>query len=318
MDGDKVKRFIRVRGFQRPFSLDQKVTWVIQVIWICLFYGVCSTVLDGTRLVIVLSIFTVAVVVLFSSWLYCSLVDPSHADGWGCPCMAKDQQTVRYCSSCKKSVPGLDHHCTWLNTCVGKKNYAQFYSLIVAGSIQFDLQLTVGVLVLTTWKDEVESDAKDAFGHMTVFVVIMIVHNLVCVWLALAFTALASFHTYLLVQGFGTYEWLLQRRRNKRQKRRGPAAGSGGGDNNSSGNDFVVDEVERSAAAKAELERRRAAEREEWIRKHTSKEERASVAEVGVGVGPSPPVPPVAASGGGGDAARSSLKGVVVLPDEAV
>jgi len=26
----------------------------------------------------------------------------------------------RFCSSCKKLVPGLDHHCTWLNTCVGE------------------------------------------------------------------------------------------------------------------------------------------------------------------------------------------------------
>jgi len=30
-----------------------------------------------------------------------------------------------WCAKCRKVVPGLDHHCPWLNTDIGRRNYAQ-------------------------------------------------------------------------------------------------------------------------------------------------------------------------------------------------
>lgn len=41
--------------------------------------------------------------------------------------------TFRATGSCRKSVLGLDHHCMWLNTCVGKRNYFIFFLLITFG-----------------------------------------------------------------------------------------------------------------------------------------------------------------------------------------
>lgn len=39
---------------------------------------------------------------------------------------------VKHCGQCNKCVQGFDHHCKWLNTCVGESNYRLFVSLLVA------------------------------------------------------------------------------------------------------------------------------------------------------------------------------------------
>lgn len=48
--------------------------------------------------------------------------------------MAATQARERYCKLCGKTVMGLDHHCVWLNTCVGKRTYWAFFILATAGA----------------------------------------------------------------------------------------------------------------------------------------------------------------------------------------
>ena len=57
--------------------------------------------------------------------------------------------TPHYCSVCNKNVPGLDHHCIWLNTCIGRKTYAPFFILVVSSFLQMFLQVLFLSLVST-------------------------------------------------------------------------------------------------------------------------------------------------------------------------
>ncbi|KAJ0454161.1 putative protein S-acyltransferase [Helianthus annuus] len=36
------------------------------------------------------------------------------------------------CRVCDKCVDRFDHHCRWLNNCVGKKNYKKFFTLMIS------------------------------------------------------------------------------------------------------------------------------------------------------------------------------------------
>ena len=66
-------------------------------------------------------------------------------------CFSAPEKSARYCGSCRKTVSGLDHHCTWLNTCVGRRNYVPFICLVFIGAAQSVLQTAVGVISLTVW-----------------------------------------------------------------------------------------------------------------------------------------------------------------------
>ena len=45
-------------------------------------------------------------------------------------------------------------HCTWLNTCVGTRNYVPFFSLVVTGTCQMLYQSVLGGLYMTLWRGD--------------------------------------------------------------------------------------------------------------------------------------------------------------------
>ena len=48
----------------------------------------------------------------------------------------------RHCNICHKCVDRFDHHCPWINNCVGKKNYKFFYLYIVV-ELSFLICMTI-------------------------------------------------------------------------------------------------------------------------------------------------------------------------------
>jgi palmitoyltransferase len=52
-------------------------------------------------------------------------------------CAVHVTEKAKHCSSCNKCIYSFDHHCIWLNTCIGGKNYRLFLlmlSLVVCGT----------------------------------------------------------------------------------------------------------------------------------------------------------------------------------------
>mmetsp|Transcript_52819 Transcript_52819/g.123553 ORF Transcript_52819/g.123553 Transcript_52819/m.123553 type:complete len:474 (+) Transcript_52819:62-1483(+) len=45
-------------------------------------------------------------------------------------CMSEANPSLKHCKRCEKCVSGFDHHCLWLNTCIGKRNYAPWLLFI--------------------------------------------------------------------------------------------------------------------------------------------------------------------------------------------
>ena len=54
----------------------------------------------------------------------------------------------KHCRACDKCVLHFDHHCKWLNNCVGAKNYHSFFVLVFAVFVQVLAQLAAGGFLL--------------------------------------------------------------------------------------------------------------------------------------------------------------------------
>jgi len=47
-----------------------------------------------------------------------------------CSCYTSKDVRTKHCYDCRKCVPGFDHHCTYLQTCIGQHNYPVFFTLL--------------------------------------------------------------------------------------------------------------------------------------------------------------------------------------------
>ena len=61
-------------------------------------------------------------------------VPPSDASQWRwCDfCQVYQPPDGAHCPDCNVCVAGYDHHCVWMGTCIGKKNYRQFVRFNIA------------------------------------------------------------------------------------------------------------------------------------------------------------------------------------------
>lgn len=145
----------RVNGFQWPPSRDQiKTLTVYPVITVCYFLLIFLLMEDKGLLIPLLAINCFLSVLLIIAWVTVEYIDPEMRPGKrGIPviCFAPAEKSSRFCGVCRKTVAGLDHHCTWLNTCIGRRNYVSFISLVFIGTTQSILQTVVGVFALGVW-----------------------------------------------------------------------------------------------------------------------------------------------------------------------
>ena len=205
----------RVNGCDPPFSVEQIGAFFLELFFTTLTLAVISLYADRPGpLAICLILYLLCFLTVVVSYIYCSSVDPAapNIDYFLLP--TRKSTSSRYCRLCSKSIPGLDHHCIWLNTCIGARNYWAFYVLASAGLLQHILQLILCVLVATPFAWKMSNSDRGENGPAFAGIV-----SSLSVIGIIAFGSLWLFHSYLLTQGIGTYDWLLRRseRRAKRE-----------------------------------------------------------------------------------------------------
>jgi len=119
---------------------------------------------------------------------------------WCRKCIKVKPDRCHHCRVCQRCVLKMDHHCPWINNCVGYYNYKFFFLFITyALLILFWVSITSFVNFLrSVATEDVLEIGSDSF--MIVFC------WLYCTLFAVALGGFCTFHTYLLIQNFTTIE----------------------------------------------------------------------------------------------------------------
>jgi hypothetical protein len=108
-------------------------------------------------------------------------------------------ESSKHCSQCDKCIDGFDHHCFWLNNCIGRSNYRTFCFLLAFLELEMFFICFLDFLVIF------RLGVDENF-----LVVVQLVFDFL---IGVANGYLICFHVWLKVKKITTYEFILARRK---------------------------------------------------------------------------------------------------------
>eukprot|EP00826_Nyctotherus_ovalis_P007232 TRINITY_DN11794_c0_g1_i2.p1 TRINITY_DN11794_c0_g1~~TRINITY_DN11794_c0_g1_i2.p1 ORF type:complete len:300 (-),score=1.37 TRINITY_DN11794_c0_g1_i2:642-1541(-) len=135
-------------------------------------------------------------------------------------CKTHVLERTKHCGTCNRCVEGFDHHCIWINNCVGRKNYRLFLFLILFVGVFCLLQLASSSIALATLhtRSHLLADFYNASElKMEILSYILLT---ICALTQIALTVfilqLGFLHCWLIKHDLTTYDYVIYIRKKKK------------------------------------------------------------------------------------------------------
>ena len=111
-----------------------------------------------------------------------------------------------HCAECDNCVENFDHHCLWLGTCVGKRNYKYFFYLLSLTSVLcFMVVISSVIFLIEFFKNYFKEKDNDI---LLIIICLCVVGFTALMFLLFFLIKLLFLHTYLVSAGLNFYEFI--------------------------------------------------------------------------------------------------------------
>lgn len=114
-------------------------------------------------------------------------------------CSSYKPPRTHHCRSCRRCILRMDHHCMWINNCVGLRNYKAFIVLVLYATMA-SIYSSVVLVSCTVQKDW-------NFTGMASLKIFYIISGVTIVGLSLTLGTLLGWHIYLIIHNMTTIEY---------------------------------------------------------------------------------------------------------------
>ncbi|CAN6467062.1 unnamed protein product [Victoria cruziana] len=130
-------------------------------------------------------------------------------------CDLEVKKHSKHCRSCDRCVDGFDHHCRWLNNCIGKRNYTTFILLMVFVMLMLAIEGGIGIVVFVRCFADRTGTMRDAELKLHIRLPIWALATIsaslsvIAAYSSIALGQLFFFHVVLIRKGMRTYDYIL-------------------------------------------------------------------------------------------------------------
>ena len=133
-----------------PLQITIALTFLIKF---ASFYILYLPLLTKTPLYLIGISYSSSICLLVTTWV---LIVPSNPTDtlninykWCLICLIPASKSTYHCSQCNRCTYGFDHHCKWVNNCIGKSNYSYFVGLSVSIILNTGIYFSGGIILIT-------------------------------------------------------------------------------------------------------------------------------------------------------------------------